>query len=380
VRTAWPVFAAVLALIAVTVAHIELNLGGAGALYARAMAETERRTLVIGHLPVTCHLTCPVTAWVSEHSATGTRFESKKYTNFAAMTEDMEAGNLQAAFLLAPLAMVLERKGTEVRIVHLGHRDGTALVVKKDSAYQSFADLRGTRIGIPHRYSNQRILVERLKDQYHFSDSDVTLVDFPPPEMPNGLKTGQLDAYIVGEPFAAKSEMEGFGRVLAFTKDIWPNFISCVLVVTEDLVHRDPALVQELVDGIARSGMWLDQPGDDLAPGVVAQADAPSSPEEAAKLAILPDGWEHTHRVQAAMIASRAEFYNQDPALLRFVLTRPPDRVKYSNLGLVRSEFAVIQQYAERLGFFDFRPVTPQDPFDFDDYADASFLAKSAHE
>jgi len=55
--------------------------------------------------------------------------------------------------------MVLNRKGVPVKIVHLGHRDGTTFMVRTDSPYQSFADLKGKRIAIPHRYSNQRILV-----------------------------------------------------------------------------------------------------------------------------------------------------------------------------------------------------------------------------
>ena len=83
------------------------------------------------------------------------------------MVEDIQAGNLDAAFILAPFAMVLAREGSRpVKIVHLGHRDGTCVIVPKDSPYQSFADLRGARIAIPHRYSNQRILIEsrRLDD------------------------------------------------------------------------------------------------------------------------------------------------------------------------------------------------------------------------
>jgi NitT/TauT family transport system substrate-binding protein len=185
-------------------------------------------------------------------------FRSKKYTSFPTIVEDMQAGNLKATFMLAPLAMVLNRRGTPVKIVHLGHRDGTTMMVRKDSDITDFAGLKGKKIAIPHRYSNQRILVEKLKEKFGFGPNDLTLVDYPPPEMPAALKTGQIDAYIVGEPFPAKAEMDGFGKVLYFTKDIWPNFISCVLVVRADLIQSDRALVQELVNGIARSGKWID--------------------------------------------------------------------------------------------------------------------------
>lgn len=289
------------------------------------------------------------------------------------MTEDIDAGNLHAAFILAPLAMQMARTGkTPVKIVHLGHRDGTAIVVPTDSDIQSFADLRGTRMAIPHRYANQRILVEKMKAEYGFSDDDLKLIDYPPPEMPAALKAGAFESYIVGEPFAAKAEMDGFGRVLYHTKDIWPNFISCVLIVTQELIDTAPALVEELVTGITASGKWLDEGDERLLEGLVMQADATVADADAGKV-VVPEEFGRSPRLQAALIAAQQRYYNQNPELLKFVLTKPLDRVKYTELELAREEFAEIQRWAEKLGFFDLRPVTEDDPFDFLDYCDPRF-------
>ncbi len=305
---------------------------------------------------------------MTSHSARGSVFRAKKYTEFATIAEEMRQGKLKASFILAPLAMTLRRQGLPIKIVHLGHRDGTTLIVRKDSKIYSFADLRGKTIAIPHRYSNQRILLEREMEKEGMGPNDLKMVVFPPPEHPSALQKGVVDAYIIGEPFAAKAEVEGFGRVLAFTKDVWPNFISCVLAVREDLIRDNRPLVQELVDGIAASGRWLDAPGEDLTAGVV-RADQGAS--ESPTVAVMPRGWDSRHRSQAAVIAARQEFYNQKPELIRFVLSKPPDRVRYTNLIPARADFEEIQRYAERLGYF--RPSTPQDPFGFDDYCDSSF-------
>lgn len=332
-----------------------------------------REQLVIAHLPVTCHLTCPVTSWVTEHSEKGTVFRSKRYTSFPSMTEDIDAGNLHAAFILAPLAMQMARLGkTPVKIVHLGHRDGTAIVVRKDSPYQSFADLRGTRMAIPHRYSNQRILIAKMMADYGFRKDDLDLIDYPPPEMPAALRTGTFESYIVGEPFAAKAEVDGFGRVLYYTKDIWPNFISCVLVVTQKLIDENPALVEELVTGITASGKWLDEGDERLLKGLVMES-ASSALDVPAGKVVVPDAFGRMPRMQAAMIASQQRFYNQDKELLKFVLTKPADRVKYTQLDLAEPDFEEIQRWAEKLDFFLQRPVTPEDPFGFLDYCDPRF-------
>ncbi|MEZ6003901.1 MAG: ABC transporter substrate-binding protein [Planctomycetota bacterium] len=321
---------------------------------------------------------------MTEHSEAGTVFESKRYTNWPAMTEDIQAGNLHAAFILAPLAMVLAREGTKpVKIVHLGHRDGTCMVVAKDSPYRTFADLRGKRIAIPHRFSNQRILIERLKEQAGFADGDVTLIDFPPPEMPAGLKAGQFEAYIVGEPHAARAEIGDFGRILYYTKDVWPNFISCVLVVTQELIDTQPELVQELVSGITASGEWIDDgPQDQLVAGIFVEGETPvggpepeggKEPGEAGapRTLTIPREFGLSPRMQAAQIGGL--YYGQPPELLKYVLSKPPDRVKYTDLALNRADFEEIQRYAERLGFFAKRPITAADPFGFTDYCDDRF-------
>jgi NitT/TauT family transport system substrate-binding protein len=309
---------------------------------------------------------------VTSHSKAGSVFRSKKYTDFATIAEDFKQGNLKASFILAPLAMALRRQGLPIKIVHLGHRDGTTIIVGKDSGIRSFADLRGKTIAVPHMYSNQRILLAREMDRQGMTADDLKIVVYPPPEHPSALQKGAIDAYIVGEPIAAKAEIEGYGRVLAFTKDLWPDFISCVLAVSEDLIREDRPLVQELVSGISASGQWIDAPGQDLAAGVHrAEEGIPESPT----VAILPSGWDASHRAQAAAIAARREYYHQDADLIRFVLSKPPDRVRYTDLVPAREDFGEIQRYAEKLGFF--KASTPEDPFGFDDYCDPSFAVNA---
>jgi NitT/TauT family transport system substrate-binding protein len=247
------------------------------------------------------------------------------------------------------------------------------IIVGKDSSIRSFDDLRGKTIAIPHMYSNQRILLVREMEKHGMKPEDLKMVVYPPPEHPSALQNGAVDAYIVGEPIAAKAEIEGFGRVLAFTKDMWPDFISCVLAVSEDLIREDRPLVEELVRGISASGKWIDSPGEDLAAGVHREEEGLA---ESPEVAVLPRGWDASHRSQAAAISARREYYNQRADLVRFVLSKPPDRVRYTNLIPARADFEEIQRYAEKLGYF--RPSTPDDPFGFDDYCDPSFALDAA--
>jgi NitT/TauT family transport system substrate-binding protein len=238
---------------------------------------------------------------------------SKRFTDFPTVVESLRSGRLQATFLLAPLAMVLRDQGVPVKIVYLGHRDGSQIIVAKSGPVRSIGDLRGRKFAIPSRFSNQYLVLLKLLEDEGVGPKDLDFVELPPPDMPGALAAGAIEAYFVGEPFAAKAELDGTGRVLCYAKDVWPRFISCVLVVREDLIATRPDVVRDLVRGIAASGEWAER-----------------------------------HREEAA--ARVAPYFRQDEKLLRHVLTQPPDRVSYVGLVPTDDEMAVIMRYAMKAG------------------------------
>lgn len=314
---------------AITGMHVAMNLPKPSTWFAK---DTERK-MKIGFLPVTCHLTCPVTDFINKETVGEGFFDPVKFSGFPELKESFLSGDLRATFILAPMAIALHEQGVPIKIVYLGHRDGSALMVHKDSNIRSIADLRGKTVAVPSRFSNQRLLIFRALKAAGMTINDINLIEIPPPDMPAALYSKSVDAVTSGEPFMAQCELDGYGRVLYLTKDIWPNFISCVLAVNESEIRDNPEKVQQLVDGIARSGMWLEG-------GV-------------------------ENRYAAAQFVSK-NYYNQNPRLLEFVLSKPPDRVRYNDLTLQRENFAEIEQLAKESGIIQGKET-------FDDYVDVSF-------
>ena len=215
--------------------------------------------------------------------------------------------------MIVPLAMKLREQGVPVKICYLGHRDGSEIVVAKNSRIRSLADLKGKKLAIPSLYSNQNFVVHKLMEDYGMKPEDINFVILPPPDMPTSLASGAIDAYFVGEPFCAKAELDGIGRILYYARDIWPNFISCALVVHEDLIRDHPEIVADLVRGIAQSGAWAE-----------------------------------THRAAAAKLV--APYYRQDEKVLNYVLTADPRRVSYLQLTPTDEDLQQIQNQGLKMG------------------------------
>ncbi|WPQ66055.1 ABC transporter substrate-binding protein [Chitinophaga sancti] len=280
---------------------------------ASGTAKKLPQELQLGYLPVTCHLTCPVVDYATKTSGAAIHFKSQKFSDFPTIASAIQSKKLQVTFMLAPLAMKLREDGVPVKICYLGHRDGSELVIPINSSAKNLHDLKGKKIAIPSLYSNQHFVLLKLLEKQGLSPDDLQFVPLPPPDMPTALAAKAIDGYFVGEPFCAKAEKEGIGKVLYYARDIWPNFISCVLVVHEDLINNQPEVVKELVRGIAESGAWAE-----------------------------------IHRADAAKIISR--YNRQDSSLLNYILTSTPRRVSYVRLTPDEKELQEIYNVAQRIG------------------------------
>ncbi len=275
--------------------------------------EEAKQSLTIGYLPVTCHLTCPVTDFASRTTASNTNFNSQRFTDFPTVVDALKAKQVMATFMIAPLAMKMREDGVPVKICYLGHRDGSEIIIAKNNPAKSLRDMKGKTIAIPSLYSNQNLVIHKLMEMQGMKEGDINFVVLPPPDMPTSLASNAIDGYFVGEPFCAKAELDGTGRALYLARDIWPDFISCVLVVHEDLIKERPDVVRDLVRGIAESGQWAEE-----------------------------------HRAEAAKLV--APYYRQDEKILNYVLTSSPHRVSYVQLTPTDEDLQEIQDMAINMG------------------------------
>jgi NitT/TauT family transport system substrate-binding protein len=311
--------------------HAWLNVNWAAVL--NDYHPIENRKITVAYLPVTCQLTCPVTDYISKYSLSGEEFMPRMFQGFPEMKEALISNRVQAAFIVAPMALALKAQGVPIKVVYLGHRYGSAVVVRKDGPIKTFADMRGRTIAIPSRFSDERLLLFRAMKVWGIKPSEIKMVEMAPPDVSGALAARAIDAFVMGEPFPSQAEMAGFGRVLFQAREYWPDYMSCILVVRQDLIDRRPDVVQVLVDGIARSGLWLDT----------------SRP----------------HREDAADFVGRF-YYNQKPALLRWALTKPMDRVVYSPLAPRKTDFDMVRDLMIETGVLNRR-------LDFNEYADTRF-------
>lgn len=283
-----------------------------------------------------------MTDYISRHTRGGTLFIPRKFQGFPEIKEALISNHMQAGFMVAPMAIALRSQGVPIKIVYLGHRYGSAVVVRKDGPVRSVPDLVGRTVAIPSRFSDEYLIVVRALQKHGIGRDRVKFVEMPPPDVAGALAVGVVDAFSMGEPYPGQAEMGGYGRLLFRAAEYWPDFMSCVVVVRQDAIDQRPDAVQVLVDGIARSGMWLDG-GPDR--GVA-------------------------HREHAADFVGRF-YYNQPPQLLRYVLVKDLERVVYTRLAPRKADFDLVRDLMVEVG-------TLERPIEFSEYVDVRFAEGAA--
>jgi len=315
---------------------------GAGAVAAgvlsgcsRLSGSAEAKALTVGGLAVTCNLTLPVACAASAAAKEAPfSFAYQKFSGWPEVKESLMSGDLQAAYMLAPLVMDLADKKVPVKIVSIGHRSGAVIMVRTDSPYHSFRDLAGKRVAIPSRFAVDFLFLRKMLAAEGMTPKDVEVVEMAPADMPAALYVKGVDAYCTGEPFGAAAQSAGYARVLTMTRDKWPRYMCCVLTVREELIKSNRPLVQDLVNYVLGAGVWLD-----------------TQPQ---------------NRTKAVEIAAGRKFFNQDPKILEFVMTNPSDRVTYGDLRMVPAEFDELMQLSVDAG-------TLKHPVPYATYVDDSF-------
>jgi len=284
-------------------------------LYFQINAENpDRRVVKMGYMPVITNLAAPIMDHVSRHS-NDTYFKALKFASFAEMAESLRNGQIDVAFMIAPLSIVLRQQGEDVKVVYIGNRHESTMVTRKDLNIKTLNDLIGRTIAVPMRYSGHNISILNLIEAHNLT-GNIKVVEMNPPDMAAALSAGALDAYYVGEPFAAQTIISGHSEKFFYAEDVWNNFICNLVVVRNELIQQQPGMVQQIVNGAVRSGFWAS-----------------------------------ANQQQATEIASK--YWKQPIELLNYAFTTPRNRILYDQYIPKENEMRQMAEMMKQVGLVE---------------------------
>ena len=228
--------------------------------------------LNVAHIQITDHLTLGILKHLlATEKLTSQHFELKTVCmpSWSPVQNALEKGEVDVAFILAPIAMDLFNFGVPIRLVLLAHKNGSIFVRRSEdrdrgSLPQFFKD---RTFYIPHEMSIHHMLAHMflrgagLNPGFHgMGDFDTFFEVAPPIAMPEFLAANpEASGFSVAEPLGTKAIAEGIADLMFLSGKLWENHPCCVVVVRDEIITQHADAVQEFTNLLVQAGQFITQ-------------------------------------------------------------------------------------------------------------------------
>ena len=229
----------------------------------------EKRDLRIGFIPITCATPIIMSEPLGFYEKYGFNAEVVKMPSWGAVRDSAIAGELDAYHMLAPMpiAMTLGLGSASfgVKLASIENINGQAITVanKYKGQVNGPADFKGFTIGVPFPYSMHNLLL-----RYYLAtggidpDKDVKIRPVPPPDSIAQLVAGDIDAYLMPDPFNQRAVYEEAGFIHKLTKELWPGHPCCAFAASDEWIEQNPNTFRALNKAIIEAAGYAQDPAN----------------------------------------------------------------------------------------------------------------------
>ena len=245
--------------------------------------------LRIAYLPLTDSAVLAVARDKGFAEEEGLSLDLVRTTSWATLRDRLVFGQVQAAHMLAPLAIAvtlgLSQQAAPLSAPYKLNVNGNMLVMAREFAQALDPDVaarlndplgtahdfaaaiglwkRKPVIGVVHRYSSHAIMLRYwLASAGVDPDRDVLLRVVPPSLTVEAMRAGEIDGFIAGEPWGSAAVDAGLAEAVAIGERIWRRGVEKVLAFRTPWLEENSQAVDALIRALARSAAWCDDPGN----------------------------------------------------------------------------------------------------------------------
>ncbi len=181
----------------------------------------------------------------------------------------LEKGAVDAALILAPIAMDLYNFGVPIKLTLLAHKNGSIFVRSNREGYaEPYADyFRAHSFYIPHKMSVHHMLAHLFFSSIGLTpgmvgegQSDVNFEVVAPIKMQEFMQSNHTAAgFMVAEPLGTKAIASGAADLQFLSSELWENHPCCVVTMRDDFIEPHTEAVYEFTEMLVKAGKFIDQ-------------------------------------------------------------------------------------------------------------------------
>jgi sulfonate transport system substrate-binding protein len=227
------------------------------------------------------------------------------WTEFPGGPQLLEALNVGALdFGITGEAPPIFAQAAGAPLVYVGNEPAAplseAILVPKDSPLKSVAELKGKKVGL-NKGSNVHYLLVKALEKAGLAYGDIETVFLPPSDARAAFEHGDIDAWVIWDPFQAAAEIAIQARQLSNGEGLVSN--RQFYLGERQFTEANPAAVDAILAAIGEIDVWardnVDQAATELAPAV-------GIPAPVLKLALGRQSW-NVQPITAETVAAQQQ-------------------------------------------------------------------------
>jgi len=182
-----------------------------------------------------------------------------KWVEFPAgpqLLEGLNVGSVDVGFVGEAPPIFAQAAGAQ--FVYIGNDpaapEAEALVVPKDSAIKTVAQLKGKKV-VLNKGSNVHYLLVKLLEKHGLKYGDIVPVFLPPADARAAFEKGSVDAWVIWDPFLAAVEKQTGARILADGRGVVNNY--AYYLAERSYTAKNPKVIDALFADTQELGQWL---------------------------------------------------------------------------------------------------------------------------
>ncbi len=241
----------------------------------------EKTELQVGFIPITCATPIIMSEPLGFYEKHGLKAKVVKMPSWGAVRDSAIAGELDAYHMLAPMPIAMTLGlGSEpfnTKLASIENINGQAITVaeRHRGKVNGPEDFKGFVIGVPFPYSMHNLLL-----RYYLAtggidpDVDVKIRPVPPPDSIAQMVAGDIDAYLMPDPFNQRAVFEGAGFIHKLTQELWAGHPCCAFAAGQDWIDENPNTFRALNKAIIEAAGYASKNENrkEIAPAISTRA------------------------------------------------------------------------------------------------------------
>lgn len=227
-------------------------------------------TLHIGYQPSTHQIAEMVASekgwWAEDLKPFGVAtVDEKVFQSGPPEMQAMLAGALDIAYVGTAPPITAIAQGLDAKIVAAVNINGSDLVLRPNVTYSGPKSLEGLSIGTFPPGSIQDIVMKKWLEDNGVDISKIQIHGMGPGDAVTAIEAGKVDGVFLPHPSPAQIALDGKGRSVVLSGEMWPNHACCSLLISGKLLREQPALVEQIIKTHIKATEYVNAHPDEAA-------------------------------------------------------------------------------------------------------------------